>query len=404
MALAPPRSRTSRIEYRTVGTQQPGGAIYALLYAVQVRHLYYNGVADGRCPDLMVVPTPQSADLIADLGLVFKAQADGFALFYNVKRLDSLQQWLRDQTVPDGGGNDGGAGCWARLSFQFAARTADFVSISDLPIDTNPYRENFFLSNQTAHGATATDQLATLCPGDRVQASDFQPVSGSSLTVTVPKGADAVIVRDLSGASVLTQPVVGPQADVMVDLSSLPYDSYSLWAAIDGAEQPADPAQVAYNQQVPQPLGLVDILFSAPLPDSAGLYPLSVWDDAAPVGGLCYRLPFAARSTFWQYYIVNAAGEGRLENLAISGDGADFTLSSTPVPLPTGQAAWCFAAASPLALRRIPPQRFRLTGTRVRGDGSRQNIKVDVLPAAPATPVWPADADGACLSQIYVYA
>lgn len=401
MALAPPRNRTSRIEYRTSGTQQGGGALYALLFGVQVRHHYYNGVADGRCPDLSAMPTAETADLIADLGLVFKAQPDGFAVFYNVKRLDSLKQWLLDQTVPDG---DEGAGCWARLRFQLVARAADFVSISDLPISTSPYVENFFLSNQTAHGGAGDGQLATLCPGDKVQASDFQPVCGSSLTVTVPAGTDAVIVRDISGAGVRTQPLVNPQGTVPVDLSGLPYDNYTLWAASGAAEQPADPPKFVYNQGVPQPLGLVDILFSAPLPDSAGRYPLSIWDAGAPVGGLCYRLPFDARSTFWHYYIINAASEGRLENLAISGDGADFTLSPTPVLLPTGQAAWCFSAASALALRRIPPQRFRLTGTRVRADGSRQNIKVDVLPAAPANPVWPADADGACLSQIYVYA
>jgi len=402
MALAPPRTRTSRIEYRTSGTRQAGGAMYAVLFGVQVRHDYYNGVANGRCPDLLAVPTPDSADLIADLGLVFKAQPDGFAVFYNAMRLNSLKQWLRDQTVPDNGDGNG-AGCWARLRFQLTARAADFVSMSDLPVNTNPFVENFFFSNQTAHAAAGADQLATLCPGDKVQASDFLPVCGSSLTVTVPAGTDAVVVRDISGASVLTHPLTGPQTGVMVDLSSLPYDSYSLWAARGGTEQPGTPPQVVYSQQVPQPLGLVDILFSAPLPDSAGLYPLSIWGDAAPAGGVSYRLPFAARSTFWHYYIVNAAGEGRLENLAISGDGADFTLSPMPVPLPTGQPAWRFAAASPLALRRIPPQRFRLTGTRVRPDGSRQNIKVDVLPAAPATPVWPADADGACLSQLYVY-
>lgn len=400
MAHAAPRNRTSRVEYRTSGKKRAGGAMYALLFGLQVHHRYYNGVSHGRCPDLQMVPTPESAALIADLGLVFKAQPDGFAVFYNVARQDSLTNWLLTQVVP---GNGDGAGCWARLRFQLTVRNADFVGISDLPINTNPYVQNFFLSNQTAHAVAGADRLATLCPANKVQATDFLPVTGSSLSLTVPPGTDTVVIRDLAGAVVDTQKTTSPQTDILVDLSSLPYDWYSFGAAAGQTEQPANPPQVVYSHDVPQPLGFLDILFSAPLPNSPGVYPLSIWDETAPVGELLYRLPFDARSTFWHYYIVNAAGEGRLENLAVSGDGADFTLWPQMVALPTGQPAQRLEAVSPLALRCIPPQRFRLTGTRVRADGSRQNIKVDVLPTAPATPVWPADTVGSCLSQIYVY-
>ncbi|MFV3126195.1 hypothetical protein [Niveispirillum sp. KHB5.9] len=401
MTRTPP-AQTSRFDYRTSRPGTGRGAIYGVLFDVRVRHGYYDS-ADGRCPDLSTRPTPETLDLIRDLGLVFKSRPDGFTLFYSPQRLQGMISWLRSQIVEDGEG----AGCWARLRFQMAMANKDFVGLTQMPIDTSPFNANFFLCNSDAHGVETAAQgtVARLCPGTHVQTDDFVPVVTGSLTVTVPANGERVLIRDLSGAVVLTRDVsVADNGRVVVGFDTLACDRYDISVQTATGEVPAIPPQVVYSLASPQPLGLVDMLFTPPLPGMPGIYPLSIWPDGSetePTGDLTYLLPFQTRSTIWQYFVVNA-GNGGFKHLAITGDGADFA-PPQPDLLPTGQPAIRFDAQAPLPLRRIPPERFRLSGTRILADGVQQDVQVDVLPTAPASPVWPGGPDGQCLSQMYVY-
>ena len=114
-------------------------------------------------------------------------------------------------------------------------------------------------------------------------------------------------------------------------------------------------------------------------------------------------LPFQARETYWNYYICSHDRAGGFSpGLKISGTGTTFAKSTEQ--LPNGDSAVLFAAADALPLRQLSPYRFQLSGKRQGSNGGRDSIALPWLPAAAASPVWPATGEPlAGRSEIYVY-
>lgn len=397
---------------------------YSPLFDVSIRHSYYNSASDGTlalCPDFDVVPTPDCIETMQSFRMIFKNRGTGWTVYILDSMLPALATYVADNAIRGKNGLE----YWSRLTFLLVPANPLFVGITELPIDTSPLRDNFYLSNRTAH---LTDAGVVLCERDAVDASTLRGITGEEFTVTIPLGTQFV-VRDIAGQKVLT--ISGDQPDppassnavisvtpdgekvVLVDLGGLPYDFYTLECE-NAAGQPVPdtgfPEEVIYVPTRPQPLGLVDLLFMAPTADSDGIYPLPrpelMSDD--PAGSQAasdepYLLPFRARKTYWYYYIVSQRPISHFSNLRIDGDDVRFIREPDPVRLPTGDVAVCFRSDETLTLRRYPTERFRLKGRR-KGIGTVSNeVEVYPLPTAPNQPVWPGDTPGSCISQIYVY-
>ncbi|MBB6250770.1 hypothetical protein [Nitrospirillum iridis] len=415
-------SRGYTFQYRgsaPVASGQNGptaGARFKPLFRMGYNHTFYDS-DHGRCPDLQASPSPDCQSLLASFGMVFKAQATGFSVYFDEDRTADLVNSLKRRGMT-GYGSD--AGYWTRLTFVLQVANASFVDITDLPITTNPNERNLYANNSQAHAAVqgrssgGDGAVARFCQGRYLAASDLFPVVGSEVTLTVPADAIQVDVTDISGAVVLSQsmppsPSPAPQV-VVLDLGTLPLGRYGITVVSDGGGSTPDTATslVVYTNGTPSPLCLLDVFLTQPQPGMDGVYPVpSLWDNtpitADDVGAIDYILPFDARATQWRYYIVSQARGSHLTDLAIAGHGATFTRQPAPILLPSGSPAVLFTSDDPIKLRRIPPQRFRLTGQRQAPNGADQDIRVDCLPAAPPNPVWPGDTPQGGVSEMYVY-
>jgi len=376
-----------------------GSNRFEKLFSVAVTHTYYTQ-DHGLCRDLRFAPEAASAELLAALGLLFKEEAGGFSVLIQPASLDRLVKYLRAQAQ----GSPEQPEYWTRLTFLMSMVNPLFIGITALPVCTKPTLVNLFGSNLQAHGKGA---VATLPPGRFMDGGALHPVVGSQASLKVPPDAAAVTLADLSGAIVQRFPVTARDkatdlTAMTVDLSGLAYDLYTFDLEDHDGQPvacPGYPRSMLHVPAQPVTIGLLDILFTQPTPDSAGVYPLSRPSDAdadTPSYRLTYQLPFDARSTYWHYYVVPQTPDSTLDGLRIDGQGTSFRRRQKPVPLPDGSMAVLFEAQSALPLRQSSPQRFRLSGQRHDPGGQENDILVDRLPVAPPAPVWPSpDSRGA---------
>jgi len=373
---------------------------YVTLFSVAFRHDYYNA-SGGICPDLTATPAPDTAQLMTSLGMLFKDQGTGFAVLIDAGRIPAL---LTSLTGTSAGAP--GQGLWTRLSFLLAARNPDFIGITNLPITTNAAKQNLYASNLTA---VMPGQTIMIGDGEGLGTDALLPVTGASLTVPTP-ASGAVMLTDISGATVDAPAQTGASGTTF-DLSHLPWGRYALafTGASGKAVQPPrsyrGPQAWLYLPQPPQSLCLLDLLLAQPAAGMGDPAAFPVVPSASrPVAPVHLTVPFAARATYWSYYIVSQARTGRLApDLQITGKGADFDKSSAA--LPNGDEAVLFTSTTPLTLEQRSHYHFALAGARQGASGSRDAIRVDRLPVAPPSPVWPSSAaeplSGS--SEMYVY-
>jgi hypothetical protein len=386
-----------------------GQNIFKRLFSVRIHHQYYTQDR-GLCPDFRISPAPESARLMASLGLVFKDEGIGFSVFVDPTGLTRLINYLRRNARDQ----SDGSGFWTLLSFLMIPVNPLFVGITALPIDTDPMQVNLFACNSQAHRKKAEIILAK---GAYLDTDSLYPTVGANVVLAVPANTCWVVVSGLSGAPVQSNavaPVASPSATVSLDLGDLPFGYYTIGLQdADGATIVASayPRTVLYVAARPTSLGLLDMLFTQPRPDMSGVYPIPPLFDLAPdqvptpdqVGEVEYVVPFDARATYWQYYVVSQTPDSRFTDLSIEGPGATFTRQKKPVVLPGGAIATLFKAGTSLPLRQPSPQRFQLQGSR-RSDKAQENdIVVACLPVAPGAPVWPGPTKETGTSEMFVY-
>lgn len=377
---------------------------YITLFDVRFEHGFYNA-SGGACPDFRVVPTPDCAKLMGQLGMVFKDHGTGFSVLVTQARAAAMIAWVRSHYAA----GPQGQGCWSWLSFLMVLTNPGFVGITNLPITTNPMVQNLHLDNRAASAVAGRMLLSG--GGDALY-----PVTGASWSVPTPAGRTAALL-DLSGAPVAARASVSDGV-TRFDLSTLPYGWYSVALTGKTGRPVAAKGGATTRLYVPQnPLSLVllDLLLTQPVAGVGDAAAFPIPPMAAPpakgtaptpaeIQPVSLTVAFQPRATYWRYYVV-AQGRGNFaDDLAISGGAVAFTKSAKA--LPNGDQAVLFTAGTPLPLHQRAPQRFALSGHRQGADGSRDAISVARLPTAPATPVWPLSSPKEALSgssEIYVY-
>lgn len=371
------------------------------LFTVQFRHDYYNA-ADGLCRDIVAVPTDDSAAFMKRIGISAVQQGDGFSVVIPQTRVPAMI----DAIAQDYGLGAAGGGYWSRLTFLLLLNNDGFVGITAWPIDTSPTRQAFFADNIDVGRKKTGFQLGG---ADGLGADALRPTTNGTIALP-PIVSGTVTVFDISGQPVAT---VDTDRDMPATLSfaGLPYDRYTIEAMPAAAY--AGPPEVVYVPPAPCAMGMIDLLLARPdattgLPSA---FPLSAL-PASPPPGLAARpivpktvrliAQFAARETYWQYYVVPQFAGGLHDDLTITGKGTKFRKSADL--LPNGDAAVLFSAISPLPLRQRPTHAFALGGRRLASNGGTNDINIAALPVAPAMPVWPAANDPlAGTSEIFVY-
>jgi hypothetical protein len=391
---------------------------YKALFSVTFRHNYYNQ-NQGLCPDFAVTPTPSSAALMAALGLLFRDDGTGFSVLFQQASLGRLTTYVRSQKQPA----STAPGYWTRLTFLLSMLGPLFVGITDIPIGTKPTRRTLYANNMQAH---EEDGTIVLSKGPFMGTTSRYPVTGEDLTIIVPANTSSVTVSDISGAVVIpapgaTKPVPIPLYDLgrissaSLNFGALPYDLYTI-AVQPGTDtqkrRRAYPRTLAYVPGSPMTMCMLDILLTQPTDGAPGFYPLTAPSNGRgflrPSPNAAYVLPFNARNTYWEYYIVSRDPAAQLSDVrieALERDAIKFLEQPDPGPLPDGSVPIVLRSETTLALRQSPPERFRLTARRTDPSGRSNDILVSPLPVAPGTPVWPGPPHQSLTgtSEMFVY-
>ena len=401
---------------------QGGGEARSVFYGrmarVSVRHGYYDAVG-GACPDFVFRPTGYTAGLMKRLGLMFRAEETGFSVLYDERRAEELLEYVRGDHGP-------GKESWTRLCFTMTLRNPWFVNFTALPIDTNPSRQNIYLTNREAHEAGGD---VVLPRGSRVTAAELLPVTGGQFVEEVSPQVRRVEVLDVSGEMVICKPRCvtreaarsktpdefgcadasdGPDDAVCstrlhLDVTGRPEDMYqveTVWN--DGSPPEVSVSQFLYTAAYPVPLGFVELLLARPRPGYPGMYPVRGLDGPSPaVHPVSYVVPFGARSTWWSYYVVDgaAAREGgkalRIRQVdRRPGEPRATFLGPCRVTLAGGRQAWRFVSRGPLPLAFRSPLNLQLV--RRREDGALDTV-MQRLPVAGGQQVLPLGGTQACV-------
>ncbi len=385
------------------------------LFSITVTHTFYTS-NDALCPDFKIQPTPSSITLMASLGLAFRAEKCGFSIFIQRERQPDLLAYLLANANKD---PSGAPEFWERLTFSMQLKNPLFVDITALPIDTKTSQVNLYGCNCQSH---QEDAAVVLAAGKFMGGDALYPVVGNEVTLSLPPTTKRVVVTDISGAIVMPQPgcddiAIFPTQGgtdgvqrALLNFSDLPYDLYTI-TAMDAEEQSIDagkyPWTVLYVAPQPNSMVLLDMLFTQPTPESAGVYPISSLfaEQPAEFDYVAYQLPFDARRTYWQYFVVSQEPRGQLRDLQIKGQDAQFHQNEQPVVLPNGSTAIVFKTDTALPLRQKSLQHFQLTGQRRDANGHENAIKITRLPVAASAPVWPSPNQqfSSGISEIFVY-
>jgi hypothetical protein len=381
---------------------------YQRLARVSVRHDYY-AATGGACRDFSARPTGHTAMLLKRLGLLFREEDDGFSVLYNELQEESLLAYIRSRASTSLDGRS-----WARLCFVLSLRNPWFMNFTGLPVDTNPSCWNLYLTNRRARLDDAGQAL--LAPGLRVSARERVPVTGAIVVQPVGPGVRCVRVRSVSDTEVLCTPRCEPSSP---PAAADPGDS-SAWSATDACAERlyldlgdfaegffsvdtemADGAiqtrELLYSAGYPVPLGFVELLL-ADFDGAGGVYPVRGVAGARPdIACVPYVIAFAARSTWWNDYVVpdspaRAGGELRIRQLRAPGEPRVAFLGPCRIRLPGGRTAWRFVSRRPMALAQRPTLHLQLVRRR---EGSRRvDVLMNRLPLADGKQLVQADKNG----------
>jgi hypothetical protein len=385
----------------------PGADRFALLFDVRFQHGFYND-ADGRCPDLKAVPTPACAEAMRALGMLFRDGRSGFGVFIAPSRVPALLDYVAARP-----------GGWAWLSFLLVPTTPLFVGLTKLPITTNFATQGLHVSN-----LQVSEQGGGLVFGNAPTLGEegLCAVAGSTLSVAVAAGGSASL-SDLTGQALAEGSAQAGATNVAFSLAGRPYGYYTASASGKRAKASVGALHLPAGTAC---VGLIDLVLAQPADGSgtAAAFPLPplqpAGSGAAPAKvtpkPVSLTLAFAPRDTVWQYYVVSKSpGAKFAQNLQISGaaagaadtggQGEGVSFKKSAQPLPNGDQAVLFESEVGLTLMRRSTYAFKLSGQRLGPDGSRSPIRVDRLPVAPPTPVWPEEGGDALggRSEIYVY-
>ncbi|HEX7288873.1 MAG TPA: hypothetical protein VF532_22000 [Candidatus Angelobacter sp.] len=182
---------------------------YERLMQVVVRHTYYPGPAFA-CPDFKVIPTPDSAALMQDLGLQFLVEPCGFSIVYDTARKDDLFSYLRRQARRGELPAPREEEVWTRISVVLALKNMSFINFTRICIATDPMLQNLYFSNLDAHRLGESIMLA---PGKAVSDLELEKVVPPQYAVQIcSPDVTCVKVRDVSHHVVMCRPRCIPRA------------------------------------------------------------------------------------------------------------------------------------------------------------------------------------------------
>lgn len=417
--------KLKREELETVRERPPNR--YEVLESVTVENDFYNS-DENFCLDFSFRPTPTTAALMTRLGLLFRPYGMGFSVLFDAGRQTELIDYLRRMEET---GAQNGEPVWPRLSFALSNNNPLFTSLTDIPISTDPTKENFYFSNRTAHPSPLNDQII-LNPGRHVRGAQMVKTIGTQYALPVGPRVNLVVVRNIEGAVVNCQPRCVPVAyartvsqeritcddlnsylaktkpvtddqvcrDIIhLNFSLLPEDEYTI-EKVDADGNPVEPPEkVLYTSSAPIPLCFIDLLFARPTGPKAGkregIYPVRNLNGKKPtIVTVDYTLKFQRRSTIWNYFIIGAENAPDLRIETSSGDPVGF-FGPCLVRLSNGKVASRFTSMEPIPLMQRSDFHFQLV---CGGDESEERALIRRLPVASPGQVLPQTRREFCKS------
>jgi hypothetical protein len=383
----------------------PRELFYKRLVRVSVRHPYY-AANHCVCRDFIARPSDYTVMLMRRMGLLFRGEDDGFSLLYNSFQMQGVFDYVRNTSVSRTEHRP-----WGRLCFELRLHNPWFVNFTDLRLDTRPGRQSLYFTNRLAHARDG---------GAATLAGTLLPVTGALLVEPVSQQVACVRVRSVSGREVMCEPrcvpsggstVAAPAASdpsiatdnggcrerLFFPLGGLAEGKYQVESETYGGARSV--REVLYTRTDPAPLLFVELLLADPDGDGAGVYPvISASVEAPEIAPAAYEIAFAARSTWWSYYVVGEPprgerGEPRIRQRRAPGEPRVAFRGPCRVRLAGGRDAWRFVSRRPIPLARRPTLHLQLVWRREQG--RRVDVLMERLPLADGRQLLQTNPAGA---------
>ncbi|UTW62269.1 hypothetical protein KFE98_20065 [bacterium SCSIO 12741] len=320
---------------------------YNRLFGISCTHSFYTDQND---PHLSLAPTLSTKELMNNRDLLFHTFGPRAGIFYKGQP--------EDETV------------W--LTFRVIEEDDNFINRTEVPKDLNFFDQQFYFS--PASGQT------TLSKGVEAGASDLRAAQPKAFIYTLPSGNTAEeLTLNYHGKTIQTLSVL--DGKVSVDLRSWPEGGYEL-----NQGDKVVFSFLALNWVQPGMIGLIDI-------------PCNLAGKEIE-----YKLPFAARKTYWQYLVVakNLSPQAELNITDFTGE-THFEFNGN-VTLPDSSSARQFTSLQTLALQQRSQQDFQLEITSSENGLFADRQSLNLPPAGTARLKAPPNGSTeAYYSEIYVY-
>ncbi|MCC5946175.1 MAG: hypothetical protein JJT94_14690 [Bernardetiaceae bacterium] len=299
---------------------------FGKLLELELKHAYYE---NGACNDLRIEPTPDTRAIMSQWGLIWRIQTDRILVLYDRTREDILSEWAKDYDHT------------LKFTFRLYAQNRYFMNFTEMPtqdLDFTFYANNLNPKKQ-ADDSLLLHNAQTLTNDDNFWAveADFlwQPKEGEYLIEVLDAEAKVLIEKDSEGAK-----------QVPIDLSKLPPGKYGF--RINGKEI-QDFVYAGETTLTPQ--AVIQVY------PKQGEYPLFDSDNQPLAQHFTIR--FAARQTYWRYFIVSKY-EKDFKSLAVKGQD-DLAFSSQGIAqISSGEPAWLFESEKAIPLSEFCKVSFQL--------------------------------------------
>jgi hypothetical protein len=335
---------------------------YRPMFNISLEHTYFS---NGRLPGVQLVPTGESARLMANTNMVTRKRDDGITVFFDHEQLDTLRLYAADEDDP------------LQLNFECEVDSQTFRNYT-ADAEFSETRTLYFDSANTDPQTIGTKYLHS---EEFVSPADLAELFAGSFTLrethssVLPFSTNRALLFDAE------QTARNPRGKIPLDPADL-QQSRNLTRGMLSAAAPAS--------RRPPSLGLISIRVSSEELEQITQGDLNTYND--------YHIRFKARETHWKYFIL---GDANREGVFVKDakDEIEFDYLGEE-EVANGRKAKVFLSRQAIPLRDRAKPKFQLLVPR----HNRLKVLVKRLAVASANRINKVKLDDRELfvSEIYV--
>ncbi len=334
------------------------------LYQLNVLHDYFS---DGRCKNVEVVPSRETARMLQQYGLFFR-QVE--TTYHIVAKNDGNTPLFVEENLQ------------TSLNFHLKINDPYFLNYTDLPLEIS--------SNQVYYFSNLNAATSFLSKEEKANGQDQLAIKTKQFSYEVDAATHEgkqLQVKNQNGEVVDEYEIKAVQNHILVDLQHQAEGVYDIYI-----EEELKEKTIISNSATPTDFGFIQLELST-----------NTWSKERPIKQF---IQFKNRATYWQYNIINTH-DYQLGNFSVATAPTTIDFSALDSrTLPNGQEAMLLSSAQEIPLQERYTNTLKLNMNKIIGN-QIHNIGSSIPLPYPDNktikPITQADNTTKIVSDIYVY-